>query len=97
MNPINDLPYQHLAELFSALGDANRLRILFCLLDGEQSVGALCQQLELNESNVSHQLRSLRLQHIVRARKQGRSVFYSLDDAHVSDLLHQSLEHLAHL
>ena len=96
MDTNNDLPFQHLAELFSALSDANRLRILNLLLDGEQSVGALCKQLELSESNVSHQLRGLRLQRIVRARKQGRSVYYSLDDEHVSGLLRQSLEHLSH-
>lgn len=86
----------HLASLFSALSDPTRLRILHLLLEGELSVGAIAEQLQVSESAVSHQLRGLRLQHIVRTRKDGRQVYYSLDDEHVAQLFLLGLEHLEH-
>jgi DNA-binding transcriptional ArsR family regulator len=86
----------HLANLFSALSDPARLRIIKLLLDSEQSVGAIAQQLRMSESAVSHQLRGLRLQRIVRARKQGRQVFYCLDDEHIAELFRLGLKHMEH-
>ncbi len=86
----------HLANLFSALSDSTRLRIIALLLDQELSVGAIAEQLDMSESAVSHQLRGLRLQRIVRARKHGRQVFYSLDDEHVAELFRLGLSHMEH-
>ena len=86
----------HLANLFSALSDPTRLRMIELLLDCEQSVGAIAEQLGMSESAVSHQLRGLRLQRIVRARKQGRQVFYCLDDEHMAELFHLGLKHMEH-
>jgi len=86
----------HLANLFSALSDPTRLRIIALLLDHELSVGAIAAQLDTSESAVSHQLRGLRLQRIVRARKHGRQVFYSLDDEHVATLFRLGLSHMEH-
>jgi ArsR family transcriptional regulator, lead/cadmium/zinc/bismuth-responsive transcriptional repressor len=85
-----------LAELFSALSDASRVRIISLLIDGEMSVRALADGLSMTESAVSHQLRGLRQMHLVRARKEGRQVFYSLDDDHVSRLFKMGLEHVRH-
>ena len=68
--PLDEQTSSHLANLFSALSDPTRLRIIELLLDCEQSVGAIAEQLGTSESAVSHQLRGLRLQRIVRAMEQ---------------------------
>jgi ArsR family transcriptional regulator, lead/cadmium/zinc/bismuth-responsive transcriptional repressor len=86
----------HLADLFSALSDPNRLRIISVLLDGEMNVGDIATQLEMTESAVSHQLRGLRHMKLVRGRKNGRQVFYTLDDDHVAKLYRLGLEHVGH-
>ena len=85
-----------LAELFSALSDTSRIRIVAILLEGEQSVSALANGLKMTDSAVSHQLRGLRQMHLVRARKAGRQVFYTIDDDHVSRLFSLGLEHVQH-
>jgi len=85
-----------LAELFSALSDTSRIRIVAILLEGERSVSALANGLKMTDSAVSHQLRGLRQMHLVRARKAGRQVFYSIDDDHVSRLFSLGLEHVQH-
>jgi len=94
--PLDEHLASHLANLFSALSDPTRLRIIDLLLDGELSVGSIAVQLGMTESAVSHQLRGLRLQRIVRKRKQGRQVFYSLDDEHVTALFRLGLSHMEH-
>ena len=86
----------HLADLFSALSDPTRLRIISVLMDGELNVGELAGQLEMTESAVSHQLRGLRFMHLVRSRKNGRQVYYTLDDDHVARLYRLGLEHVEH-
>ncbi len=85
-----------LANLFRALSDPTRVRIISLLLDDELSVGVIAKRLGLSESTVSHQLRGLRLQRIVHARRQGRQVFYRLDDEHVADLFRLGLKHMEH-
>ena len=95
--PLDEHASFHLANLFSALSDPTRLRILDLLLDDELSVGVIAEQLGMTESAVSHQLRGLRLQRIVRARKQGRQVFYCLDDEHVAELFRLGLQHMEHV
>jgi ArsR family transcriptional regulator, lead/cadmium/zinc/bismuth-responsive transcriptional repressor len=93
---LTELKARNLAELFSALSDASRVRIISLLIDGEMSVRALADGLGMTESAVSHQLRGLRQMHLVRARKAGRQVFYSLDDNHVSRLFRMGLDHVQH-
>lgn len=93
---LNELKAIKLAELFSALSDASRIRLIALLLDGEMSVRALADGLGMTESAVSHQLRGLRQMHLVHARKAGRQVFYSLDDDHVSRLFTLGLDHVQH-
>ena len=94
--PLDEHLASHLADLFSALSDPTRLRIIHLLLDDELSVGAIAEQLGTSESAVSHQLRGLRLGRIVRARKQGRQVFYCLEDEHVAELFRLGLKHMEH-
>ena len=93
---IRDQTTVHLADLFSALSDPTRLRIISLLLDGEMNVGELADQLEMTESAVSHQLRGLRQLRLVRSRKDGRQVFYALDDDHVARLYRLGLDHVEH-
>ena len=88
--------FTHLADLFSALSDPTRLRIISVLLEGELNVGDLASQLNMTESAVSHQLRGLRQLHLVRSRKDGRQVYYTLDDDHVARLYRLGLDHVEH-
>lgn len=86
-----------LAELFKLLGDPTRARILYALLEaGEMCVCDISETVDVPESTVSHALRLLRTAGIVRNRRAGRMVHYSLDDAHVRMLLDLSLQHLRH-
>jgi DNA-binding transcriptional ArsR family regulator len=93
---ITELKAAKLSELFSALSDASRVRIISLLMDGEMSVRGLADGLGMSESAVSHQLRGLRQMRLVRARKAGRQVFYSLDDDHVARLFTMGLDHVRH-
>ena len=93
---LSELKAIKLAELFSALSDASRVRLISLLMEGEMSVSTLAEELKMTESAVSHQLRGLRQMHLVRARKDGRQVFYSLDDDHVSKLFSMGLDHVEH-
>lgn len=93
---LTELKAIKLAELFSSLSDASRIRIIAQLMDGEMSVRALADGLGMTESAVSHQLRGLRQMHLVRARKSGRQVFYSIDDDHVARLFSLGLDHVQH-
>jgi DNA-binding transcriptional ArsR family regulator len=86
---------QRLAEVFKVLGDTTRLRLLHDLGEREVTVGELCERLGLSPSAVSHQLQLLRMARLVKHRKDGRQVFYSLDDDHVKELMAQGLAHLA--
>lgn len=94
--PLDEPTAVQMAALFSALGDPNRLRLIAALLDGEQNVGALAQVVAISESAISHHLRGLRDLRLVRFRKVGRQVFYSLDDDHVAELFRRGLEHVTH-
>jgi len=85
-----------LAAFFGALSDASRVRLIAALTGGELNVGSLAEIVGISESAVSHQLRGLRQMHLVRARKEGRQVFYSLDDEHVTELFQRGLEHVQH-
>jgi len=86
-----------LADLFRLLGDATRSRILYALLEaGELCVCDLAATVEVPETSVSHALRLLRAARVVRARRDGRMMFYRLDDEHVRMLLDLCREHLRH-
>ena len=93
---IQEDTFTHLADLFSALSDPTRLRIISVLLEGELNVGDLAARLNMTESAVSHQLRGLRQLHLVRSRKDGRQVYYTLDDDHVARLYRLGLDHVEH-
>jgi DNA-binding transcriptional ArsR family regulator len=83
-----------MAELFSFLGDANRLRLISLLAERQMCVCDLAAALGMSESAVSHQLRALRVMRLVEYRKLGRRVFYQLQDNHVQTLYKSVLEHI---
>lgn len=85
---------QNLADLFKALGDPTRLRIVTALVAVELCVCDLSAVCGLSESAISHQLRILRNLRIVKYRREGKIVYYRLDDSHVEALVRQSLEHI---
>jgi len=85
---------QGLADTFSALGDPTRVRILDALSLGELFVCDLAAVLRLSQSAVSHQLRLLRGMRLVRPRREGRVVFYALDDQHIMSIFKQTLQHV---
>ena len=85
-----------MAALFESLSDPTRVRIIAALVEGEVNVGEIVQILGLSKSAISHQLRGLRDKRVVRARKQGRQVFISLDDEHILELFQRGLDHVCH-
>ena len=95
-NLLNERTAHLLADLFAALGDPSRVKIMAALVEGEINVSALSESVGISRSAVSHQLRTLRQLRIVRARKEGREVYYSLDDEHVADLFQRGLDHVQH-
>jgi DNA-binding transcriptional ArsR family regulator len=93
---IDDPAATRLAELFKALADPSRVRIICALTYTELCVHDLAAVLGMSQSAVSHQLRSLREMRLVRYRKEGRHVYYQLDDEHIHDLFRRGLEHVEH-
>jgi len=91
---LDPLKARRMAEFFSLLGDANRLRILSLLAAKELCVKDLAAAINMSESAVSHQLRTLKSIRLVSYRKQGRHVFYRLQDHHVFNLYQAVAEHL---
>lgn len=89
-----DEEFFRLAELFAAMGDPTRVRLIFALSQRELCVCDLAAVLGLSVSAVSHQLRLLRGLRLVKYRREGRLAYYSLDDDHVDTLLRQGLEHV---
>jgi DNA-binding transcriptional ArsR family regulator len=85
-----------LAQVFRAMADPTRVRILSALTDAELCVGDLAAVLEMSISAVSHQLRLLRELRVVRRRREGKHIYYALDDEHVGDLFARGLEHVRH-
>jgi DNA-binding transcriptional ArsR family regulator len=85
-----------LAELFKAFSDPSRLRIISALVNHELNVSTIAEAVGLTESATSHHLRGLRQMGLVRARKEGRQVFYSLLDEHVKELYQIGIDHVIH-
>jgi len=85
---------QALADTFRLLGDPTRVRIVDALAEGELCVCDIATHIGISESAVSHQLRLMRSQRLVRGRREGRCVYYTLDDQHVLSLFQQGLRHV---
>ncbi len=83
-----------LAELFKVFGDSTRIRILFVLFEAEVCVCDLAAALNMTQSAISHQLKILKSSKLVKSRRDGKSVFYSLADGHVRTIISQGMEHI---
>ena len=83
-----------LAELFKVFGDSTRIRILFVLFETEVCVCDLAQALNMTQSAISHQLKILKQNKLVKCRREGKSIFYSLADDHVRTMIAQGREHI---
>ncbi len=83
-----------LAELFKIFGDSTRVKILYALLEGELCVCDIAKLMEVTQSAVSHQLRVLKGSKLVKFRREGKTVYYSLADEHVIRILSQGMEHI---
>lgn len=83
-----------LAELFKVFGDSTRIRILFVLFEAEVCVCDLAKALNMTQSAISHQLRILKQSKLVKSRREGKSIFYSLADDHVRTIIAQGREHI---
>jgi DNA-binding transcriptional ArsR family regulator len=92
--PLSAETAQALAETFRVLGDPTRIRLIAAMAVAERCVGDLASLVGMSESAVSHQLRMLRAARLVRTRRAGRQVFYTLDDAHILALFEQGLSHV---
>jgi DNA-binding transcriptional ArsR family regulator len=91
----SDASVAQLADLFHLLGDPTRLRIVLACVAAPVAVGEIASSLQLSSSLVSHHLRLLRAARIVRSDRQGKQVFYTAADAHISGVLHDMLEHIS--
>ena len=83
-----------LAEFFRSFGDATRIRILNVLASGEICVGDMAVSLDMTQSAVSHQLKVLKTSRLVKSRRDGKQILYSLDDEHVHNILSAGIEHI---
>ena len=92
--PVDEKLYD-LAELFKIFGDTTRIRILYVLFEAEMCVCDIAMLLGLTQSAVSHQLRALKNARLVKSRRDGKTVFYSLADDHVKTIIDQGLEHVS--
>ncbi len=92
----NEDTFNHLADLFKLIGDTTRCRILFALDQKEMCVCDLSNVLNMTKSSVSHQLATLRRSGVVKCRKSGKEVYYTLDDDHIVKLFEIGLEHINH-
>ncbi len=95
-NVIDEHIAAHVAELFRAFSDTSRVRILSAITDRELNVGALAKAVEISESAVSHHLRGLRQMRLVQTRREGKEVYYRLEDEHIIALFQQGVRHIQH-
>lgn len=91
--PDDEILYD-LAELFKVFGDSTRIKILYAMFENELCVNDIAKLLNLSQSSVSHQLRILKTSKLVKFRREGKSIFYSLDDEHVRAIISMGMEHV---
>ena len=93
---VDDVKLVQLAELYKVFGDSTRIRILHILSNQELCVQDIADSLSMTQSAISHQLRILKQNFLVKNRREGKTIYYSLDDDHVAMIMAQGLEHVEH-
>ena len=94
MDVLDEHTAAHIAELFRSFSDTSRVRILSAIMSREMNVGALAETVGISESAVSHHMRGLRQMHLVTARRDGKEVYYCLEDEHIITLFQQGIDHV---
>lgn len=94
MNTDNENLLFELGDFFKTFGDSTRIRIVHSLIEGEKCVCDIASALGMSDSAISHQLRVLRQSKIARTRREGKQIFYSIDDSHVELIFNTGLEHV---
>jgi DNA-binding transcriptional ArsR family regulator len=95
-NRLEDGVVMDIAQIFKVLGDPTRFRMVEALRMQELCVGDLSALMEISQSGVSHQLRLLKQERIVKSRREGKMIYYSLDDAHIEALVDMAIDHASH-
>jgi DNA-binding transcriptional ArsR family regulator len=95
-NMLSDEIFTNLSELFKVFGDFTRIKIIYALSKRELCVCDIAEVLGMSQSSISHQLRVLKSARLVKFRKEGKVVYYSLDDEHIGSIFNAGLEHLGH-
>ena len=95
-NMPKDQDVDQVVAFYKVLGDKTRLRILYALKEQEICAGDIAVLLDMTKSAVSHQLAVMRNMHQIKSRREGKNVFYSLDDEHIVDILEEALVHMVH-
>ena len=90
----NENTLYDVAELFKVFGDSTRIRILYFLYEKESSVSEIAASLNMNTSAISHQLKILKTNKLIKNRRDGKTIIYSLDDDHVYNIINQGIEHI---
>ncbi len=93
---INQKISERVSEFFGALSDPSRVRIIAVLIDNELNISSIVKAIGLSQSAVSHQMRGLKQLRLVRTRREGRRIYYSLEDQHVAELFRQGVDHVRH-
>lgn len=93
-NDVKENILYDVAELFKNFADSTRIRILYSLIEKERRVNEIAELLNMNQSAISHQLRILKNSKLIKSRREGKTIFYSLDDDHVYNILAQGIEHI---
>ncbi|OOB80233.1 MAG: transcriptional regulator [Epulopiscium sp. Nuni2H_MBin003] len=83
-----------LSELFKVLGDSTRIKIIYLLFENEMCVCDIADELSMTQSAISHQLKALKLARLVKCRRRGKTILYTLDDSHVTNIFKLGLEHV---
>ncbi len=91
---LNEHLAAHVAELFRAFSDTSRVRIISALMRGEMNIGALAKVVGISESAISHHMRGLRQMHLVQSRRDGKEVYYRIEDEHIIALFQQGVKHV---
>lgn len=94
MKLTDDNTLYDVAELFKNFSDSTRIRILYCLIENERSVTEIAELLNMNQSAISHQLRILKNSKLIKNRREGKTIYYSLADDHVYNIISQGIEHV---
>ncbi|MBQ9424742.1 MAG: helix-turn-helix transcriptional regulator [Erysipelotrichaceae bacterium] len=94
MKKTNENTLYDVAELFKNFSDSTRIRIMYCLFEKERSVTEISELLNMNQSAISHQLRFLKNSKLIKNRREGKTIYYSLADDHVYNIISQGIEHV---